>query len=233
MQTKRICIIPARGGSKRIPRKNIKNFCGKPIIAYSIETALKSKLFDTVMVSTDDEEIIQLALNLGAEVPFIRSSKNSDDYATTVDVIEEVLGLYKYQKGIEFNEGCCLYPCAPLIELNKFKELQAKLEAEKLDSVFPICEYPTPIKRALKKNDDNSIGLYFKKNEFQRSQDTEKAYFDAGQYYWFNVNSLLKQKSLYMLKTNGIEISTMRTQDIDNEADWTLAEMKFKSFTNK
>jgi len=228
MQNKALCIIPARGGSKRIPRKNIKDFCGKPIIAYSIEAALESNLFDEVMVSTDDAEIAEIAIQYGASVPFMRSPKASDDHATTADVLIEVLDKYKTDYDKTFDLACCIYACAPLITQEAFAKAHNKLVTEKLDSVFPICEYSTPIKRALRLNDSEQVSFLFKENELTRSQDLEAAYFDVGQYYWFNVPTFLKTKTLATDNTKCIILPAMQAQDIDNEEDWKLAEMKYK-----
>jgi N-acylneuraminate cytidylyltransferase len=228
MQNKAICIIPARGGSKRIPRKNIKNFCGRPIIAYSIEAALKSNLFDEVMVSTDDSEIAEIAKQYGATVPFMRSTKASDDFATTADVLLEVLEKYKTDYNKKFNIACCIYACAPLITQDAFTKAHNKLVTEELDSVFPIAEYSTPIKRALRLDETEKVAFIFKENKLTRSQDLDSAYFDVGQYYWFNVASLLATKSLTTDNTKCIILPAMQAQDIDNEDDWKLAELKYK-----
>ena len=144
-----LCIIPARGGSKRIPKKNIKKFLGKPIITYSIKTAIDSKLFDEVMVSTDDVEIAEIAIQHGAKVPFMRSAKNSDDFATTFDVIEEVINYYK-NDNIEFNYVCCLYSCAPFVTIDTLSIAYNKLIDKEFDTVLPVVPYSSPIKRALK-----------------------------------------------------------------------------------
>lgn len=228
MQSKTICIIPARGGSKRIPRKNIKEFLGKPIIAYSIENALKSGLFGEVMVSTDDDEIAEISLQYGAKVPFIRSTKTSDDHATTADVLIEVLEKYKSTYNKKFDIACCIYACAPLITQEAFTRAHNKLVTESLDSIFPVSEYTTPIKRALTLNNEDQLSYIFKENELTRSQDLEAAYFDVGQYYWFNVEAFQSKKALVMGNTKCIIIPPMYAQDIDNEADWKLAEMKYK-----
>jgi N-acylneuraminate cytidylyltransferase len=144
-----LCIIPARGGSKRIPKKNIKSFLGKPIIAFSIEAAIQSKLFTEVMVSTDCQEIAEIALKYGAKVPFIRSKKNANDFATTYDVIEEVLTEYK-KEGVHFKNTCCIYACAPFVTANKLKQAYQELSNKQFDAIFPIIEYSFPIQRAVK-----------------------------------------------------------------------------------
>src|SRR5690554_1237368 len=220
-----LCIIPARGGSKRIPRKNIKAFLGKPIIAYSIEAALKSNLFDEVMVSTDDDEIAAIAQEYGARVPFMRSDKNADDFATTYDVIEEVLQQYK-EAGNTFENTCVLYPCAPFITVARLKEAYKKLE--KFDTVFPVVQYGFPIQRALKKNKDDKLAFYQPEFELSRSQDLTPSYHDAGQFYWLKTNVLLANKTIISNNTGAVIVSEMEVQDIDTEVDWKLAELKYK-----
>jgi N-acylneuraminate cytidylyltransferase len=220
-----LCIIPARGGSKRIPRKNIKFFLGKPIIAYSIETAIKSGLFDEVMVSTDDAEIAAIALKYGAKIPFMRSNQNSNDFATTYEVIEEVLLNYNNQ-GISFVQACCIYPCAPFITADKFIKAEQKLQ--NFDTVFPIVQFGFPIQRALKKDETDSITFIQTEFELSRSQDLEASFHDAGQYYWFTTKSVLKNKNLMSKNTGCVVLSEIEVQDIDNEIDWKLAELKFK-----
>jgi len=219
-----ICIIPARGGSKRIPRKNIKEFLGKPIIAYSIKAALDSGLFDEVMVSTDDVEIADIAKKFGAKVPFMRSANNSDDFATTFDVIEEVIKYYKDQS-VEFNNLCCLYSCAPFVTSKILLKAYNQLIEKKFDSVFPIISYSSPIQRALKVN-QGKVSMILKDNLNIRSQDLEKSFHDAGQFYWGNTNQLLISKKLITSNSGGIEISELDAQDIDTIRDWNLAELK-------
>jgi N-acylneuraminate cytidylyltransferase len=223
-----LAIIPARGGSKRIPKKNIKHFLGKPIIAYSIEAALKSDLFSEVMVSTDDAEIAEIAKKYGAVVPFLRSQKNADDFATTFEVIEEVLDAYKKQ-GQSFEKACCIYPTAPFVNRQKLIKSFELLEAFKFDCVFPVLRYGTPIKRALKMLDKSGKMEMFNPAFLNtRSQDLEAAFHDAGQFYTFFVEQLLEKKKLWTDHTGIMEITEMEGQDIDNEMDWKLAELKYK-----
>lgn len=221
-----LCIIPARGGSKRIPRKNIKLFSGKPIISYSIKAALDSMIFDEVMVSTDDEEIANIAKHYGASVPFIRSNKNSDDFATTFDVIEEVIIQYK-QAGKKFKNLCCLYSCAPFVTSEILYKAYSQLKAEKFDTVFPVIEYSFPIQRALKK-DKGKVSMILPENLNKRSQDLERYYHDAGQFYWCNTDRLLASKKILTSNSGGFEISELKAQDIDTEIDWKLAELKYQ-----
>ena len=221
-----ICVIPARGGSKRIPRKNIKEFLGKPIIAYSIQAALDSGLFDEVMVSTDDLEIAEIAKNFGAKVPFMRSVKNSDDFATTFDVIEEVIQVYKSQ-GKEFENICCIYSCAPFVTSEILLKAYNQLIRYKFDTVFPIIAYSFPIQRALRV-DQRKVSMILEENLNSRSQDLEDSFHDAGQFYWCNIKQLLLSKKILTKNTGGVEISELEAQDIDNEIDWKLAELKYQ-----
>tara|TARA_B000000475_G_scaffold241280_1_gene211999 strand:- start:1158 stop:1838 length:681 start_codon:yes stop_codon:yes gene_type:complete len=221
-----LCIIPARGGSKRIPRKNIKLFLGKPIISYSIKAAIEFGLFDEIIVSTDDVEIAEISKKYGAKVPFLRTIKNSSDFATTYDVIEEVLKKYK-SLNIEFDNICCLYPCAPFVDSNILNKAYEFLLNYQYDSVFPIIAYNYPIQRALKFN-KNKIVMINEHNINFRSQDLEKSYHDAGQFYWCNVKKILNSKKIFTKNSGGIEISELSAQDIDNEIDWKLAQLKYK-----
>lgn len=228
MMNARLAIIPARGGSKRILKKNIKHFLGKPIIAYSIEAALNSNMFDEVMVSTDDKDIARIAQDYGATVPFLRSEKNADDFATTFDVIEEVVNHYKKQ-GVNYNYACCIYPTAPFTTSKKLKTFHDFLIEKNFDCVFPVLKYSYPIQRALILNKDNKMEMMSPEHIITRSQDLEDTYHDAGQFYWFNVNKLIQSKSLWTNNTGSLEISEMEAQDIDNIEDWKVAEFKFKT----
>lgn len=224
-----ICIIPARGGSKRIPRKNIKDFLGKPIIAYSIEVALNSGLFDEVMVSTDDDEIAKVALKYGAKVPFMRSKENSDDYATTASVLIEVISKYELELGKNFDFGCCIYATAPLIKVEKLVLGFEKLKSENFETIFPIAAFSYPIWRGLRKTSNNSYNLVWPENLNKRSQDLEEVYHDAGQWYWFNINAFKKSNVLIGDKlTSCIVLEANDVQDIDNLVDWKIAELKYE-----
>ena len=224
---KNLCIIPARGGSKRIPRKNIKDFLGKPIIAYSIETALESGLFDEVMVSTDDHEIAEIAEKYGAGVPFLRSTENADDFATTADVLMEVLDAYK-NTGKEFKYACCIYPTAPLIKAEKLKMGFDKLKDGHFKTVFPAVEFSYPIWRGLKQIPDEGFKMVWPENLNKRSQDLETVYHDAGQWYWLNLESFKKEQKLFGSRTSCIVLEAIEVQDIDTLVDWKLAELKYE-----
>jgi len=221
-----IAIITARGGSKRIPRKNIKDFLGKPIIAYSIETALNSGLFDYVMVSTDDDEIAEVSRHYGAEIPFSRSKQNSDDYAGTADVILEVLNDLQ-KTGKQFDNVCCMYPTAPFITKQTLNESYQLLISKKYDSVFPVCKFSYPIQRALE-IESTKTKMVWEENLSKRSQDLEPRYHDAGQFYWLNIQIFLREKKLFTNNTGSIILDELQVQDIDNETDWKLSELKYK-----
>lgn len=226
-----IAIITARGGSKRIPHKNRKEFCGKPIIEYSIEAAKQAGIFDTVMVSTDDNKIAEIAKNAGAEVPFMRSAETSNDYATTADVLMEVLEKYK-ERGIRYENACCIYPTAPFVTGNKLRQAMEMLVKEKKDSVMPVVPFSFPPLRGMVINDGK---LEYKWQEYakKRSQDLEEIYHDCGQFYAFRVESFEKEKKLVTDNTAGMIISELEVQDIDNETDWELAEMKYRLLKEK
>lgn len=223
---KSIAIIPARGGSKRIPRKNIRHFFGKPIIAYSIEMAIQSQLFDEVMVSTDDPEIAEIAKIFGAKVPFFRSDKNSNDYSGTFDVIEEVLMDYEKINKIP-QYICCIYPCAPFIKSEQLKSSFEKLISGNFETVFPIVRYSTPIQRALQ-IENNLVSMIDPQNILTRTQDLTPSFFDAGMFYWCERNALLRNKKIISTKSSFIEIPEIESQDIDNENDWEIAELKYE-----
>lgn len=224
---KTVAIIPARGGSKRIPGKNVRLFCGKPIISYSIEAALDSGLFTEVMVSTDSEEIAEISRSNGASIPFMRSEKNSDDYATTADVLAEVLISYK-ENDKEFAIGCCIYPTAPFVTSKKLAEGYEVMQKGNFDVVYGVCAYSFPVQRSFSFHDDNALYPNWPENMSKRSQDLQRFYHDAGQFYWFDSKKLISSRTLLGGNIGGIELSEMEVQDIDNETDWKLAELKFK-----
>ena len=228
----RIAIIPARGGSKRIPRKNIKPFLGKPIISYSIEAALQSGLFDEVMVSTDDKEIAEVAKSYGASVPYLRSQKNSDDFATTFDVINEVISYY-HISDTTFEEACCIYPTAPFTTTERLKSFQEFLAQSKFDCVFPVLKFGYPIQRGLRLNDHGQMHMIAPKHLVTRSQDLEASFHDAGQFYWFNVEKLMKFKQLWTNNTGAMAIKELEAHDIDTLDDWEIAEFKYQMMMHR
>lgn len=221
-----LAIIPARGGSKRIPKKNIKPFLGKPIIAYSIEAALKSEIFDEVMVSTDDPEIVKVALQYGAKVPFLRSNENANDYAVLSDVILEVLNQYA-NVDKNYNHVCCLLPTAPFITSKKLQNAYSVFKSKNYDSLFPVLEYSFPIQRSLK-IEDNIVKMVWEEHLNTRSQDLEPRYHDSGQFYWLKTDAFLREQKLFTSKSGAIITPELQAQDIDTEIDWKLAEVKYK-----
>ncbi len=228
---KSLAIITARGGSKRIPRKNIKLFLGQPIINYSIRAALESGCFDEVMVSTDDQEIALIAQAAGAKLPFLRSAEASSDTATTAEVLLEVVSKYK-ELGQEFDLVCGIYPTAPFVTADKLHQAQQLLINSGADSVLPVVRFSFPIQRALKIT-DNRLTMFWPENQDTRSQDLESAYHDCGQFYFLTSNSLVTQKKCYTESMVPLEISELEVQDIDNEVDWQLAELKYKFLQQK
>lgn len=227
---KALAIITARGGSKRIPRKNIKPFLGKPIILYSIEAALASGRFDEVMVSTDDEEIADIAKSGGAKVPFLRSEATANDYATTADVINEVIQKYK-ELGQSFDAICCIYPTAPFITSDAIKTAMDSLEKSGADSVLPVVKFSFPPQRCVIVKEGM---LEPKWPEYMncRSQDLEPFYHDCGQFYCMRTESFLAQKKVVMDKTVPFYQDEMNVQDIDTLEDWKIAEVKYKTMHN-
>lgn len=223
---KNLCIIPARGGSKRIPRKNIKPFQGKPIMAYSIEAALKSCIFDEVMVSTDDEEFSEVARHFGASVPFLRSAATANDYATTVDVLLEVVEMYRHL-GKEFDNVCCLYSTAPFVTADRLKEAYGKL-SEQIDGCFTVVEYSYPIQRSLRVNEQGLIEMKYPEHLKSRTQDLEKTYHDAGQFYFMKTAVMEQERTVWCKRTQPLILSELEVQDLDTLTDWQLAEMKFE-----
>lgn len=222
---KSLCIIPARSGSKRILKKNIKPFMGKPIIAYSIEAALKSNLFDEIMVSTDSEEFAEIAKKYGAHVPFLRSEKTANDYASTEDVIFEVLDKYK-DMGQFYDVFCCLYSTAPFVSETNLKIAYEKLNNE-IDSSFSVVEYSYPIQRSLLL-EGKRIRMISPEYSDTRSQDLDKRYHDAGQFYFSKVDAFYKYESLWGPNTEPLILSELEVQDLDTMVDWKLAEMKYE-----
>ncbi len=220
-------IITARGGSKRVPKKNIRDFCGKPIIAYSIEAALESKLFDEVMVSTDSDDIVRIAKEYGAVVPFMRSKNTSNDYADTTDVLNEVIQMYK-EYGVTFEEFCCIYPTAPFITPEKLKESYKLLQDNNVFNVIPVVEFSFPPQRGMKLKDNKFIEPIDLKGINSRSQDLAIIYHDCGQFYWMKTEQYLKNSNILNNHTKPYFISELEVQDIDNESDWKLAEIKYR-----
>lgn len=219
----KIAIIPARGGSKRIPRKNIKDFNGKPIIAYSIEAALASGCFDKVIVSTDDAEIAEVAEQYGAEVPFMRPADVSDDFATTADVLLHAIDWYEEQsQSIEYL--CCIYATAPFIDVNDIRNTyKLLLESPSADYCFPVCEFPFPIQRGVKLIQGQRVEMFQPEHFNTRSQDLEVGYHDVGQFYWGKPSAYRQKTPMFSDKAIAYPISRKRVVDLDTPEDWDFA----------
>ncbi len=230
MQNRCVAIIPARGGSKRIPRKNIKDFFGKPLIAYSIEVALKSKLFDKVVVSTDDEEIVKIAKKYGAEVPFLRPKELSDDFTGTGDVAEHAIE-YLESNGESYKYVCTIYATAPFLQIKYLKDAYEKLKKSDAVNVFSASSMPFPIQRTFKLNSDGRCEMFTPEYYMSRSQDLEEAYQDAGQFYWTNRSRQKNSPNSVMFSDISIPLILPRylVQDIDTLEDWTRAEYMYEA----
>jgi pseudaminic acid cytidylyltransferase len=224
----RLCVIPARGGSKRIPRKNIKEFFGKPMIAWSIEAAKKSECFDRIIVSTDDEEIAMVSQKYGADVPFLRPRDLADDYAGTTPVIAHAIK-WQNEHGAETSNACCLYATAPFVHVGDLQKGFALLAETKSDFAFSVTSYSFPIQRAVRITEDNRVEMFQPKYFNSRSQDLEQAWHDAGQFYWGTSESWLSEKKIFSEFSIPIPIPRYRVQDIDTQEDWDRAVLLFKA----
>lgn len=222
----KICIIPARGGSKRIPRKNIRLFSGKPIIAYSIEAALNSKLFDKVVVSTDDKEIADVALKYGAEVPFIRPKALADDYTGTNDVVKHAL-LFFIEQGSDIEYACCIYATAPFVQQQYLRLGFERLVESNKSFAFSVTSFSFPIQRAVKINSKGFVEAFYPEFIFTRSQDLEEAYHDAGQFYWGKASAFLDDEIVFSPVSIPIILPRYLVQDIDTLEDWKRAEFMY------
>lgn len=218
-----VAIITARGGSKRIPKKNIKEFCGKPIIAYSIKAALDSGAFDEVMVSTDSEEIAEIARRYGASVPFLRSETTSNDFATTADVLEEVLAQYR-EIGKPFDRFACIYPTAPFVTGERLAEAMGLLSDA--EAVVSVVRFSFPPQRAFVIR-GGFAAYQYPQYERTRSQDLEPIYHDCGQFYCCRTVPFLEKHSVILPKTKPYELPDEEVQDIDTMSDWEIAEAKY------
>lgn len=223
----KVAIIPARGGSKRIPRKNAKPFFGVPMIARTIATALQSGLFERVVVSTDDAEIAEISRQAGAQVPFTRPLNLADDLTPTVPVIAHALqacNLLEWQ----VSHACCIYPCVPLLAIGDIAAaLEMALDTD-ADFVYPVTDYAHPIQRAMRRSESGKMSLYSPQFEMTRTQDLEKSFHDAGQFYWGKASAWLEHKKMHTAGL-GMPIPHWRVVDIDSEDDWRRAELLFKA----
>jgi len=222
-----LCVIPARGGSKRIPRKNIRDFCGKPMIAYAIQVAIDSGLFSVIIVSTDDEEIASISRKYGAQTPFLRTANLSDDHTPTVPVIAHAIS-FGISQGWQFDDVCCIYPGCPFLEPQDLRSAFQALHASKASYSFPVAEYPSSIQRALKMGKNGALGSFFPEYQLTRTQDLEKSYFDAGQFYWGRKSAWLDGRTIHS-DGIGLLLPKWRVVDIDEEQDWRKAEFLFNA----
>ena len=223
----RVAVIPARGGSKRIPRKNIKLFCGKPIIVWSIDAALNCEAIDKVVVSTDDPEIADVAKAHGAEVPFLRPSELADDFTPTIPVIQHSIEWYTTQ-GLTIDAVCCIYATAPFVQSADLLSGYESLVSSAKDYSFSVTSYAFPIQRALKQDVDGVIEMFYPEYFNTRSQDLEEAWHDAGQFYWGNSNAWLEGRPIFTSLSAPVILPRHRVQDIDTPEDWLRAENMFK-----
>jgi pseudaminic acid cytidylyltransferase len=222
-----ICVIPARGGSKRIPRKNIKQFCGKPIIAWSIEAAIKSNCFERIVCSTDDDEIASVAREYGVEIPFLRPAELSDDYTGTIQVVAHAID-YLQKQGTNIDLVCCIYATAPFIQADDLKESLKQIENEDTNYCFSVTSYPFPIQRSIRITEENRFEMFQPGMFNKRSQDLEEAYHDAGQFYWGKTAAWLETEQMFSLKSTPYILPRYLVQDIDTEEDWLQAELMFE-----
>ncbi|TCB52213.1 pseudaminic acid cytidylyltransferase [Acinetobacter terrestris] len=221
----RLAVIPARGGSKRIPLKNIKEFHGKPMIAWSIQAAIECGCFDQVWVSTDDAEIAEVAKAYGAKVPFLRPAELSDDFATTADVMQHAVQEFKHELGFYPDFVCCLYATAPFVRQEDLKAGLKIIESKSVDYVFSATTFPFPIQRAIKLNLEGNVEMFSPEHFNTRSQDLEEAWHDAGQFYWGTANAWTNKSVIFSDKSCVIELPRYRVQDIDTVEDWCRAEL--------
>lgn len=224
-----VAVIPARGGSKRIPRKNIKPFCGKPMIAWSIEAALQSGCFGRVLVSTDDAEIAAVARQYGAEVPFVRPAELSDDHTGTMPVIRHAIE-WCIQQGQAPERVCCMYATAPFMRAEDIRRGLELLQANGCDYAFSVTSYPFPIQRAIRITPQGRVAMFYPEQFNTRSQDLEEAYHDAGQFYWGTVAAVLADKMIFASGAAPVILPRHQVQDIDTPEDWLRAELMFKAW---
>lgn len=225
-----IAVIPARGGSKRIPRKNIRDFCGKPLIAWSIAAARDSGCFDRILVSTDDDEIAVVAAAYGAEVPFRRPLELADDFTPTIPVIAHAIAWAQQAEPVQ--RACCIYATAPLLQGNDLAHGLATLDACDWDYAFSVTTFPFPIQRALRLDPQGHIAMFDPAQRETRSQDLEEAYHDAGQFYWGRADAWLAHRPIFATRSAAVVLPRKRVQDIDTLEDWDRAELLFRMLSN-
>jgi N-acylneuraminate cytidylyltransferase len=227
-----LAVIPARGGSKRIPRKNIKMFLGKPIIAYSLAAAQKAKCFSDIIVSTDDKKISSVVKKLGGKVPFLRSRKTADDNAGLADVLQEVIIAYEEWAHRRIDLVCCILATAPLVMPENIFQGYQLVQNDNFDAVLPVVRYSYPIQRAVRV-DKKYVSMIWPKNYMKRSQELEPTYHDVGQFYWIKRDRLFEYGKIFIPRLGYIIIDEAKAQDIDTERDWYIAEKKYESLQSK
>jgi pseudaminic acid cytidylyltransferase len=227
-----LAVIPARGGSKRIPRKNVREFFGKPMIAWSIAAARASDVFDHIIVSTDDAEIADVARRHGADVPFVRPDSLSDDHADTISVIAHAVE-WAVQQGWNLRAVCCIYATAPFIHPSDIRKGFDALESGSWRYCFSATEFAAPIFRSFKKSDAGGIEMFFPENFSKRSQDLPESFHDAAQFYWGRPEAWMQRLKIFEPHSRIIHVPRWRVVDIDTEDDWTRAEMIAPSIMRK
>jgi pseudaminic acid cytidylyltransferase len=230
--TETIALIPARGGSKRIPGKNIKNFRGKPIIAYSIDAALRTELFDRVIVSTDSEKIAAVAKQFGAQIPFMRPAQLAGDFSTTAEVIRHALDWCLENTGPVANI-CCLYATAPFVTPENIHKGYKLLTFRRASSVFTVAAHPSPVFRALKNDDEGYLQMVWPEYELTRSNDLPETYYDAGQFYWLDAGKFRQSTKMYAEDALPLVLPRYLAQDIDTPEDWEMAELMYETLERK
>ncbi|AUL48320.1 pseudaminic acid cytidylyltransferase [Bordetella trematum] len=227
----RLAVIPARGGSKRIPRKNVREFCGRPMLAWSVQAALESGCFDEVIVSTDDPEIAEVAKRCGASLPFMRPAELSDDHTGTIPVIRHATQWF-LDRGRTPQQVCCLYATAPFVQAEDLRRGQAILQESDSDYAFSVTSYGFPIQRALRLHENGRVEMFQPDNFQRRSQDLEEAFHDAGQFYWGKASAWLDGRVIFSPASAAVLLPRHRVQDIDTPEDWERAEWLFKAMRN-
>ena len=229
----KIAVIPARGGSKRIPLKNIRPFLGKPLIAYSLSAARKSGLFDRIIVSTDSEEVAAIAREWGAETPFMRPAELSDDFTPNQKVLSHAFAFFEEQESKSVSYMCCIYPTAPFVSARRLKEAYSEIEKDDADAVVSVTSFPYPIFRGLRRDENGFVNWFWPENELTRSNDLPEAWHDAGQFYWFNGPRFRELGRLMPPLTKGYILPRVLVQDIDTEEDWHTAEILYECCLSK
>ncbi len=229
---KKLCVIPARGGSKRIPRKNVKPFLGRPMLSYSIAAARDSGLFDTIVVSTDDDEIAAVARDHGAETPFVRPDELANDHQGTDAVIRHAIAWFA-DRGTDFDATCCIYATAPLLDPRRLRDGWDKLQQPGKRFAFSVTSYAFAIQRALRRTDGDGVAMFWPENRMVRSQDLEPAYHDAAQFYWGWSDAFLNGEQLFSAVAAPVVLPRAHVVDIDTPEDWEMAELTYRILKTK